>query len=134
MTDISNSMPGLVRSPGSAGAPTKPAVVVRDRQELAVPGKTVFEEPRGRAGLGAADEAAAAAAVERLNEYVQHERRTLSFSVDQASGRVVITITDAETDKVIRQIPAEEVLALMRNFQEGLGPRAQRGLLVSETA
>ena len=43
--------------------------------------------------------------------------RNLSFRVDQGSGRTVITVVDATTGDVIRQIPAEEVLALSRRLQ-----------------
>lgn len=53
-------------------------------------------------------------AVSRLNEYIQHSRRDLHFSVDKDSGRVVVKVIDSETREVIRQIPSEEVVALAR--------------------
>jgi len=55
-------------------------------------------------------------AVEGLNEYVQTVRRDLQFSIDEQSGRTVIKVIDAETKQMIRQIPAEEILALARNL------------------
>ncbi|MEE8397521.1 MAG: flagellar protein FlaG [Desulfobacterales bacterium] len=45
----------------------------------------------------------------------------LAFSVDGRSGDVVITVTDAETGKVIRQIPAEEVRSLAEKLEEMVG-------------
>jgi flagellar protein FlaG len=43
--------------------------------------------------------------------------RSLSFRVDEASGRTVITVLDATTQEVVRQIPSEEVLALARALE-----------------
>ena len=58
------------------------------------------------------------AAVERLNELAQVIRRELHFSVDKATGRTVIKIIDAESKEMIRQIPSEEVVALIAHLQE----------------
>ncbi len=52
------------------------------------------------------------AAVSKLNDYVQNMRRTLSFSIEESTGRTVITVYDAETEELIRQIPPEETLKL----------------------
>ena len=52
--------------------------------------------------------------VRKLNELMSARQRNLSFHVDEASGRTVITVRDAATKQVVRQIPAEEVLAASR--------------------
>jgi flagellar protein FlaG len=49
-----------------------------------------------------------------LSELIQSQRRSLQFSVDATSGRTVIRVLDAETQEMIRQIPAEEVVNLSR--------------------
>jgi flagellar protein FlaG len=49
-----------------------------------------------------------------LSELIQSQRRSLQFSVDAISGRTVIRVLDAETQEMIRQIPAEEVVNLSR--------------------
>jgi flagellar protein FlaG len=41
----------------------------------------------------------------------------LSFRVDESSGRTVITVLDATTREIVRQIPSEEVLALARAIE-----------------
>lgn len=51
-------------------------------------------------------------AVSKLNDYVQNIRRTLSFSIEESTGRTVIKVYDSETDELIRQIPPEETLRL----------------------
>jgi flagellar protein FlaG len=62
-----------------------------------------------------------AAAVRRLNELMEQRQRDLSFHVDEASGRTVITVRDAATSEVVRQIPSEEVLALARVLEQADG-------------
>jgi flagellar protein FlaG len=58
-------------------------------------------------------------AVDRLNRLAEEAGRDLSFSVDQHSGRTVITVRRALTDEVVRQIPSEEVLQLARSLDSG---------------
>jgi len=56
-------------------------------------------------------------AVTQLNDIVQSVRRELHFSIDDNSGRTVITVLDQDTDEVIRQIPSEQVLSLAENIE-----------------
>ena len=60
-------------------------------------------------------------AVERLNEMMKDGQRSLSFSVDQDLEEVVVTVTDVQTDEVIRQIPNEESLQFAKNLEGVLG-------------
>ncbi len=55
--------------------------------------------------------------VDNLNAYASNLDRNLSFRVDEAADRTVITVRDSETDEVIRQIPSEEVLSIARRTQ-----------------
>ena len=43
---------------------------------------------------------------------------SVRFERDTGSGRLVVKITDRETDEVIRQIPSEELLELSRHLEE----------------
>ncbi len=56
--------------------------------------------------------------VESLNDYMQSVRRDLRFSVDDFSGRTVITVLDSESQEVIRQIPPESVQALAEYLRD----------------
>ena len=58
-------------------------------------------------------------AVERLSDYVQNVQRNLHFSVDESSGRTIITVIDSGTKEVIRQIPPKEVLSLSERLESG---------------
>jgi flagellar protein FlaG len=57
-------------------------------------------------------------AVSRINDYVQNVQRSIRFSIDEASGKDVVTVLDKQTEEVIRQIPVEEVLVFARNLAE----------------
>ena len=58
--------------------------------------------------------------VAEINEHVQSIQRDLVFTVDEVSGRDVVTIMDTKSNEVIRQIPSEEMLQLARNLNEQL--------------
>jgi flagellar protein FlaG len=89
--------------------------VLDDRQ-----GESV-EQPKA----GAADPRVAAGelnqAVSNINDYVQTVQRTLKFSVDEDTGRTVITVVDRQTDEVIRQIPPEVTMEIASRLQSSVG-------------
>lgn len=45
----------------------------------------------------------------------------LNFSVHESSGRMVVTVADKETGKIIREIPSGEFLNLSANLEEMFG-------------
>jgi flagellar protein FlaG len=55
-------------------------------------------------------------AVRQLEAFMQRMNRYLEFTVDEHSGRTVVTVKDKDTGETIRQIPSEEVLRLARNL------------------
>lgn len=57
-------------------------------------------------------------AVRRLNELMTDSQRSLRFQVDELSGRTVITVLDAETKQVVRQIPSPEWLEVVRRLEQ----------------
>ena len=56
-------------------------------------------------------------AVNNLNNIVQNIQRDLNFRVEEESGKVIVTVLDSKTEEVIRQIPAEHVLAISENIE-----------------
>lgn len=57
--------------------------------------------------------------VERMSEFVNSINKGLSFRVDEESGRDVVTIYEASTGDIIRQIPEEEMLEVLRRLAKG---------------
>ncbi|MDR3323137.1 MAG: flagellar protein FlaG [Zoogloeaceae bacterium] len=66
--------------------------------------------------------------VQELNEFIKPYATSLQFSIDDDLGRVVIKITDQDTQEVIKQIPSEEALELAK----ALGKL--KGLLIQQKA
>jgi len=68
------------------------------------------------------------AAAAMIEEYIRDSGRELAFSVDDATGHMVVVVRDPTNGEVIRQLPSEEALRIARNL-EAAGPA-----LVSEFA
>ncbi len=87
----------------------------------------------------AVDAAEISQAVNRINKIIQNIKRDLSFNLDEDSGRTVIRVVDSESGELIRQIPSDEVLAIvshLRDVQEDQMSReelGQQGLIFSDT-
>ena len=77
--------------------------------------------PEVQGGKDAQSVAELAGAVNQLNGYLEETQRGLRFSIDDDSGRTIVRVIDTENDKVIRQIPSEEMLAVIRNISDIAG-------------
>jgi len=66
-------------------------------------------------------------AIDRLNEQMRQNGRDLAFRLDEKVDRTVITVRQAETGEVVRQIPSEDVLNLAYSIED------IKGLLFNET-
>ena len=58
-------------------------------------------------------------AADLMNSRAQTIHRQLQFSIDENSGRTVITVLNSETQEIIRQIPEEEALHLASKLVQG---------------
>ncbi|MDP4535889.1 flagellar protein FlaG [Alkalimonas collagenimarina] len=89
--------------------------------------KTVgFAQPKTEISRSELDEA-----IDVLNTAAVIESRSLSFSIDDLSGREVIKVVDLKSSEVLRQIPSEELLKVaqdIRRLQDEMGQTI--GLLV----
>ncbi len=129
INDVSNS---VVR-PMSQGAPSSgnrvdsraavesaqsPAVV--ERQNVAEIGNELRQQPidANTDVKSAAEAVDINDTVDKLREHVKSLDRELEFSIDEDSGRTVITVRDPETDEVLRQIPPDELLYVVKALQE----------------
>jgi flagellar protein FlaG len=56
-------------------------------------------------------------AVETLNSTMKKIPTSLAFSIDSASNRVVVQVTNEETGEVVRTLPGEAVLQIARNLE-----------------
>jgi len=57
----------------------------------------------------------------QIDTFLRSVNRSLQFRVDDASGRMVVSITDAATGEVIRQVPGEEALRMAERIDANIG-------------
>jgi len=60
-------------------------------------------------------------AVKEINNFFQSAQRSLGFSIDEASGHMVMQIKDTATNEVIRQIPGEDAIKLAKRLDDITG-------------
>ncbi len=72
-----------------------------------LPAEATYDSKIGRLPVS---EKALEELVSNLNQHVQANSRELHFSIDKKYGRPIVSVIDKETDRVIRQIPAEVAL------------------------
>lgn len=56
--------------------------------------------------------------VEEMNTQLSLANHSIRFSIDNKSQDLVVKVVDTETDKIIRQIPAEEILRLREHMKD----------------
>ncbi len=59
--------------------------------------------------------------VESLESYMNVLKTNIGFSVDSKHEKVIVTVTNKETNEVIRQIPPKELIALQAKMEELTG-------------
>lgn len=56
-----------------------------------------------------------------LNQMMGMTNTKLSFSVDRASNKMVVSVVDSETQEVIRQIPSEDAIKVAQHIHGLMG-------------
>jgi flagellar protein FlaG len=57
------------------------------------------------------------AAVSKLNAAMKSAPTSLQFSVDTASNRFIVSVTDKDTGELVRTIPGEAILRVAHNLE-----------------
>ncbi|MDE1349186.1 flagellar protein FlaG [Vibrio aestuarianus] len=84
---------------------------LRERQNQSV--EAVIELAKQREQTNKAERAKM---MEQMNDFISSINKDLAFRVDEESGRDVVTIYEASTGDIIRQIPNEEMLEVLRRL------------------
>lgn len=90
-----------------------PAPSAADHQRVSAPALPAL------AGTGAPDAASLKQAVAALNQHYGAAGTDLHFTVDDASGQLVVAVVDAKDGTVLRQIPSEEALHIAQALKAG---------------
>ena len=72
-----------------------------------------------------------------LSDYLSSVSRALSISVDSDLNRPIVTVLDSETEEVVRQIPAEELVQIAKflrsqGVESAATKEALSGILLKE--
>lgn len=124
MTEVTTMMKQLVQSSVERSRVDRSAAGVRknteqaaaSRQELPADGSSIAQARDENSDTLSGLEKV----VDDLHVYVQNLKREIRFSVDEGSGRTIITVVDAASKELVRQIPAEDVINVSRNLQNHL--------------
>ena len=90
------------------------------------PNKPQFPEQKSKLGRARAPDPAVTKkdigkSLDILREAFSMFNRHLKFSVNEEIDRVVVKVVDGSTDKVIKEIPPEEIQKLVARIRETIG-------------
>lgn len=104
---------------GNSGTPPNAAPLPAAPQEASVPaGRVSVAAPEPTPQQQPSREQVQKA-VESMRQLVQAKApNSLSFSVDDSTGKTLVRISDAQTGEMIRQIPSEELLEIARSLDK----------------
>ena len=86
------------------------------------PGASVAPTPRATAAIAQVEVRQRMEAVaQQLRDYLRSNGRDLEFRVDADTDAMVITVREAASGEIIRQIPNEEALHMRRYLDEWSG-------------
>ena len=112
---MSNDAMDTVRMP--AFSPRTAVAGAASRNVAAVPEAGKAAEVMATSQQVANAEAVKAAA-SQIESYLKSSGRELEFRVDEGSGQMVVSVRDAASGDLIRQIPGEAVLRMARALKE----------------
>ena len=88
----------------------------KQKQQDKVLNKFEYVTEFDRSNLEELDEA-----VKKLNDTATAFNIKLNFSVDERTDRLVVKVIEKDTEKVIREIPPEQVLNMVAQIQNMIG-------------
>lgn len=83
--------------------------------------KQLEDEEKSNAEARIADPKAVSKAVEEIQKLCDMCGRKLQFRVNNDTNQIVVKVIDTSTDKVIREIPSEEIQRLRARIRETVG-------------
>lgn len=90
----------------------------KSNEDVSANNVALANQARKNDSTAEADREQVLTAVADMQDYVQTAQRNLQFQLDEGGERMVVTVTEANSGKVIRQIPSEEALRLAENLSE----------------
>lgn len=108
-----------VTSPGKTADTVQPQTAVPEN-EVSKTGSKKEREKKNEMNLSVQDAKDIAEGMNELMDVLHHT--SIGFSIrEELNHQVVVEIKDRETNEIIRQIPAEELLAIKKKMEEFTG-------------
>ena len=104
--------------PVSSGQSTTPDVPAKATAGASAPA-VVSALPDPKVGRPDPQPVSTAAIAQQLQAFLQGSARSVQFSVDADTGAQVITVMDSSSGQVIRQMPSDVALRLMKDLGSG---------------
>jgi flagellar protein FlaG len=97
-------------------------VAEQERRAIAVPKAAAQQAPEVAAAgkLPPLEIPKIESVTRQIDSFLRSINRSLDFKLDDATGQMVVTLRDASTGEVIRQIPGEEALRIAQRIENGL--------------
>jgi flagellar protein FlaG len=97
-----------------------PRVVIDERSVVTLP-KVASEQPKQPAKPAPPVEVPKIESVtKQIDSFLRSFGRSINFRVDPGSGEMVVSVIDATTGEIIRQVPGEEALRLAQRIEDSL--------------
>jgi len=100
----------------------RPTTVIEDRPAAQLPQQTAaVDQPHKEARPAPPIEVPKIESVtKQIDSFLRSIGRTINFRVDPGSGRTIVSVLDATTGEVIRQVPGEQALQLAQRIEDSL--------------
>ena len=124
----SSTSSGVVPTPPELGAKSQEAKSQEAKSQEAKSQEAKSQDRKTLAG-----------AIDEVNQHFKSLPKThLQFTIDEKADRVVVKVMDAEKNKLIRQIPPEDLLKLAASIKEKIneegGKPEQAGLVANKSS
>ncbi len=98
-----------------------PRVVEERPVAAALPAKVEVELPKAPAKQATPIEVPKIESVtKQIDSFLRSIGRSINFRVDPGSGQMIVSVIDATTGEVIRQVPGEDALKLAQSIEQTL--------------
>ena len=98
-----------------------PRLQVEDRPVVTLPQVAEVEQPKKEAKPAPPIEVPKIESVtKQIDSFLRSIGRTINFRVDHASGRMVVSVLDANTGELIRQVPGEDAIRLAASIEASM--------------
>lgn len=115
----------LIRSPSRDPLPAASVNAAASGNGRTAPAQSAQAAQQAARSVPLADQRARELSQESLQQLVAEfeqqpavQSRSLSFVVNEDTGRTIVSVFDRETDELIRQIPSEEIVRVAKALQD----------------